>query len=169
MRRIYFLLPGVATAKNVVDELLLARVGIRHIHVIAKAGTALEDLPEASIAQTSDLIPGLERGLAAGGATGILAGIIAVTFPPAGLVLGGGAVLATGLAGAGFGGLLSSMVGAGMHSSRLKRFQGAIEQGQILMLVDIPKQRVEEIEALVKKHHPDADIEGTEPTIPAFP
>ena len=37
------------------------------------------------------------------------------------------------------------------------------------MLVDVPKERVEEIETLVKKHYPDADFEGTEPTIPAFP
>jgi hypothetical protein len=169
MRRIYFLLPTVETARKIVDELLLARVEIKHIHVIAKEGTPLEDLPEASLAQSSDFVPALERGLAAGGATGIVAGVLAVTFPPAGLVLGGGAILAIGLAGAGVGALLSSMVGAGLHSSRLKPFEEAIEQGQILMLVDVPKDRVEAIEAMVKKHHPDADIEGTEPTIPAFP
>jgi hypothetical protein len=37
------------------------------------------------------------------------------------------------------------------------------------MLVDVPKERVENIEEMVKQHHPEADIEGTEPTIPAFP
>ena len=31
------------------------------------------------------------------------------------------------------------------------------------------EERVEQIEAMVKSHHPDADIEGTEPHIPAFP
>jgi hypothetical protein len=33
----------------------------------------------------------------------------------------------------------------------------------------VPKDRVEEIEALVKSHHPEADVEGADPTIPAFP
>ena len=47
--------------------------------------------------------------------------------------------------------------------------QDAIQKGELLMMVDVPKTRVDEIDALVKKHHPEAEIEGTEPTIPAFP
>ena len=169
MRRLYFLVPNTDSAKQIVDELLLARLEERHIHVIAKEGTAMQDLPKAKLSQSSDLIPSLERGLAVGGATGILAGIVAVSFPPAGLVLGGGAILATSLAGAGIGVIMSSMIGVSVPNSRLKQFEEAIEQGELLMLVDVPKSRVEEIEALVKRHHPEADIEGTEPTIPPFP
>lgn len=169
MRRIYFVAPDLETARKLVDELLLARIEFRHIHVIAKEGTPMEDLPQASFLQASDFVPALERGVVAGGATGVVAGLIAVTFPPAGLVLGGGAVLATALAGAGIGGLLSSMVGSGMHSSRLEQFEADIEAGKLLMLVDVSKDRVEEIEERVRKHHPEADIEGTEPTIPPFP
>ena len=80
MRRIYFLLPDVEVARKVVDELLLARISDDHIHVIAKEGTAMVDLPEATLAQKSDVIPALERGVAVGGATGIIAGVVAVTF-----------------------------------------------------------------------------------------
>ena len=169
MKRIYFLLPDVKTTRKVVRELLLARVEERRIHVIAKEGVSLEDLPEATLREKSDFIPALERGLAIGGATGILAGVVAVTFPPAGLVLGGGAVLTTALLGAGMGAWLSSMIGADTPNTRLTRFEAAVERGQVLMLVDVPKIRVEEIEHLVKKHHPEADVKGTEPTIPAFP
>jgi hypothetical protein len=61
------------------------------------------------------------------------------------------------------------MVGVSANSSRLRRFEEAIERGEVLMLVDIRKTRVDEIEKLVKKHHPEAEIQGTEPTIPAFP
>lgn len=35
--------------------------------------------------------------------------------------------------------------------------------------IGVPKDRVEEIETLIKKHHPDAECGGTEPEIPAFP
>jgi hypothetical protein len=169
MRRLYFLVPSVDSARTINDELLLARIEERHIHVIAKEGTPLEDLPEATLAQRSDLIPALERGAAIGGATGILAGIIAVTVPPAGLVLGGGAVLATGLAGVGVGALMSSMIGVDTPNSRIQKFQDAIDKGELLMMVDVPKDRIEEIDGLVKKHHPEAEIEGTEPTVPPFP
>lgn len=168
MRRLYFLLPDVATARTVVDELLLARIEERHIHVIAKEGVALEDLPEASLVQKSDLVPAVERGLALGGATGVVAGLVALTLPT-GLVLGGGALLAIGLAGAGVGALMSSMIGVDAPNSQLKDFQKAVENGEILMLVDVPKNRVDEIQDLVKGHHPEAEIEGTEPTIPPFP
>lgn len=169
MRRLYFLVPDLDSAKKIVDELLLARVEERHIHVIAKEGTPLADLPEASFLQKTDFVPALERGLALGGATGVLAGLVAMTFPPAGLVLGGGALLSVALAGAGFGAWLSSMIGSSVPNSRLKQFEDALEQGEILFLVDVPKSRVDEIDEMVKRHHPEAEIEGTEPTIPPFP
>jgi len=169
MRRIYFQLPTIEIVRKVVDELLLARIDEHHIHVIAKEGTPMEDLPEASLAQKSDVVPALERGIAVGGATGLLAGVVAVTFPPAGLVLGGGAVLAITLAGTGFGAIMSTMIGVSAPNTRLKQFEDAVNKGEILMLVDVPKARVDEIEAMVKLHHPEADIDGTEPTIPAFP
>ncbi len=169
MRRIYFLVPDLETANKVTEELLLARIEERHIHVIAREGTELGDLPKASLLQTSDVIPAVERGLAVGGATGILAGVAAVTFPPAGLVLGGGAILATALLGSGIGAWISSMIGIDVANTQIKQFEKAIDKGEILFLVDVPKARVEQIEALVKSHHPDADVEGTEPHIPAFP
>lgn len=171
MRRIYFLVPTLDSAAKIVDELLLARIEERHIHIIAKDTKALEKkhLPEASLFQSSDFIPALERGLAVGGATGLLAGIAAVTFPPAGLVLGGGAILATSLGGAGVGAWIAGMIGVSTPNTQLKEFEKAIEDGQLLMLIDVPKDRVNEIEKLVKSHHPEAEVEGTEPTVPAFP
>ncbi len=171
MRRLYFLVPTIESATQIVDELLLARIEERHIHIAAKDHHALEEknLPEANLLQESDFVPALERGLAVGGATGLFAGIVAVSFPPAGLILGGGAILALSLAGAGVGAWISSMIGADVPNSQLKEFQQAIDAGQLLFMLDVPKVRVDEISELVKKHHPEAEIEGTEPTVPAFP
>ncbi len=52
MRRIYFLVPDLRTAGTVTDELLLARIEERHIHIVAPDGTELGDLPKASLLQT---------------------------------------------------------------------------------------------------------------------
>lgn len=169
MRREYFLVPDVETARKIVDELLLARVEWRHIHVLANDKIELQDLPEAELAQRSDLLPAIGRGTAAGGVTGMLAGLVAVAFPPAGLTLAGGAVVAITLAGAGFGAWMASMVGVDLPNSRLERYHEAVERGELLMMVDIPRSRVAEIEEIVRTHHPDVDIEGTDPSIPAFP
>jgi hypothetical protein len=61
------------------------------------------------------------------------------------------------------------MIGISAPRTRLKEFEDAIEKGSLLMMADVPKARVDEITKLVKSHHPEADIEGTEPVIPAFP
>lgn len=169
MRRIYFLVPGVATARMIVDELLLARIEERHIHVIAREGTSMEDLPKAKITQSSDLVPALERGVAAGGLAGLLAGVLAITFPPAGLVLGGGALLGMTVLGAGFGAWMSSMIGVALPNSHIRQYEAAIAEGQLLMMVDVPHGRVDEIEELVTRHHPEARVEGVDPDIPLFP
>ena len=171
MRRLFFLLPTIDSAKTIVDELLLARIEQRHIHIAAADHHALLDanLPEANLLQESDFIPAVERGLAIGGATGILAGIAAVAIPGVGLVLGGGAILGIGLAGAGVGAWISGMIGISVPSSRLEEYEKSIDEGNLLMMVDVPKAQVEDITGMVKTHHPEAHIEGTEPIIPAFP
>ena len=169
VRRIYFLVPNVTITKCVVDELLLARIEERHIHVIAKSGTPMEDLPEANLLQKSDFIPAVERGLALGGTTGILAGLVAITLPATAPVIAGGVLLMTTLAGAGIGAWAGGMIGVSVGNTRIKRFEEAIEAGQLLLLADVPKSRVDEIEERVKQHLPQVEIEGTEPTIPAFP
>ncbi len=169
LKRLYFLLPDADVARKIVDELLLAHIPYEHIHLIARSETTLDQLPEAGISQKTDLVPALERGLAVGGSVGALAGLAALAFPPAGLVVAGGAVLFGALGGAGFGAWISGMIGVSLPNSRLERFESAIEDGMLLMMVDVPKQRVDEFQAMVKEHHPEADIEGTEPTIPSFP
>jgi hypothetical protein len=164
VKRLYFLVPTVESAAQIVAELRQEGIEERHIHIVAKDHTPLEQahLPEASVLEESDFIHAVEKGLGVGGVTGVLAGIAAVTFPPAGLVLGGGAILATGLLGAGIGALASSIIGTSVPNPDLQRFERALEEGQLLMLVDVPKAWADSISALVKSHHPEAQITGIE-------
>lgn len=169
MRRIYFLVPNITVTHKIVDELLLAKIEEKHIHVLAKRGTPLENLPEASLLQKSDFIPAVEQGLALGGATGLLAGLVAIALPPASTVVAGGILLGSGLAGAGIGAWLSGMVGMSIGNRRTKEFEEAIETGEFLVLADVSPERVNEIEVLIRKHIPEVEVEQTEPRIPAFP
>jgi hypothetical protein len=168
MRRVYFLVPNIDIAKKVVNDLLLARIEERRIHVLAKRGTPMEDLPEASILQKTDFIPALEQGVALGATSGVVAGLVAIALPT-GLVLGGGAVLAIAFAGAGVGGMMSALIGLDIGDRRIQRFQEDMDNGKFLMMVDVPRTRVDEIEQIVRNHDPEAECEGTEPTIPPFP
>ncbi len=169
MRRMYFLVPDPGTASAIVDELLLARVPEKHIHVLAREGTPLGNLPEAGLAQKTDLIPAVERGLGLGGATGTLAGLVAIAVPGGAVVSAGAIVLSLALAGSAVGAWVSSMIGVSVNSRRLKPYEDEIEQGALLMMVDVPAARVAEIEQMIERLHPGARPEGVEPDIPAFP
>jgi hypothetical protein len=168
-RRLYFLVPNLEIATKVVEDLLLARIEERHIHVIAKRGTPLGDLPEASLLQKTDFLPAVERAVALGGATGTLAGLVALALVPGVVVAGGAVLLASALAGAGVGAWLGGMVGMNVGNTRLQAFEAAIERGELLILVDVPFAKVDEITERVKSRHPEAELEGTEPTVPPFP
>jgi hypothetical protein len=49
MRRIYFLIPTIELTHKIVGELQSEGIEDRHIHILAKRGTPLEDLPEAGV------------------------------------------------------------------------------------------------------------------------
>jgi len=168
-RRLYFMLPDVGSARQMFNDLLLARVENQHIHVLAKDGVPLQGLHEASILQTTDIAHGAETGLAVGGGLGIVAGLLAILFPPEGASLQLVTVLIAALIGAAFGAWVSSMVASAIPNSRLKTFEEGIAQGRVLMMVDVPKSSVDEIRKLIAGRHPEAVSGGMEPTIPAFP
>ena len=168
MNRLIVLLPDVESATTVSHELLAHHVPEKHIHVIAREGTPMGDLHEAGLAERSDLGPALKRGLGVGAATGLLAGLAALAFP--GIAVAGGAVLlASTLAGSAVGAWLSTMIGVSVPSEELRRYEQAVEEGQILMMIDIPRSQTAEITDLIRKQHPEADLREVEyfpPTLP---
>ncbi len=169
-RRVYWLLPDLASARKTMDDLLLARIAEQHMHFVAREGADMTGLHEANILQTSDVIRAAQMGLVIGGTVGALLGVgAAVFFPITGNEPQWGIAAVLAVLGGGFGAWSSSMIGVSTPSSRLKRFEAAIEQGQILLMVDVPRSRVEEIDARLQALHPEAHLEGIEANIPAFP
>lgn len=166
--RLCFLLPGVEAAREVERELLLARIEDRHMHFMAKHGTDLEDLPEASVAQTTDFRHGIWTGLVFGGALGAIFGLWVSRFPVIESALGLGAVLLFALLGASFGVFVASMIGSSVPNTELKGYDGALEAGKVLLMVDVPHARIDEISELLCTRHPGV-LAGTEPRMPAFP
>ena len=168
-RRLYFLLPDVPSASRTADDLLLARIDDRHMHFLAKRGTELGELHEAGYAIKTDLARGAGLGLVLGALGGALLGAMIVGSPPDGTHPGlAAAVLAT-LLGALLGVWLGSMAAMAVPNSRLKAFQGDIERGSVLLIVDVPYARVDEVRDIVRARHPEAMPAGLETRYPAFP
>jgi len=164
MRRIYFLVPNIEITHKVVDELHSEGIEDAQIHVLAKRDTPLEGLHEAGMTIKTDFISAVERGVALGGTTGLLAGLVGLRF--SGFVIAGGPLLGLIMAGATIGSLAAGLAGMSTGNSKLKQFEKAIENGEFLVLVDVPKERIETVKQLVIKHHPEAEFEGIESNWP---
>ncbi len=166
-KRLYFLLPDQESARNVVTELLLSRISEQHIHVMAKEGVKLGDLPEASLFQKSDIVHGIESGMIIGGISGLVGSIIAISALQLGSMMGL-VVLGCTIFGAGFGIWTASMIGSSTKNSRLREFEQAMNNGKILLMADIPLDKISEITQRIEQHT-NTVLSGSEPSIPAFP
>jgi len=168
-RRMYFILPNRQVTKKVHDELLLALIPETHMHVIANDDVDLTGLPEASLLQKSDLVHAIQLGIPTGGLTGILIGIVAIM---AGWITPGyeaQLILATAVTGLFMGIFASSLIAVNVPNTRHLAFEKDLKDGHLLLIVDVPVARVDDISGLVTKHHPEVDMRGLEPNIPAFP
>lgn len=170
-KRIYWLLPDLQSARATMHDLLLARIDARQIHFVAREDADMRGLHAANVLQTSDVVRSAEIGVVVGAGVGGLLGALVALLYPIGSNTAQWAVVAPGLAvfGALFGVWTSTMIGISTPSKRLQRFAAQIERGQVLLMVDVPLWQVEAIEKRLHELHPEAQLEGTEPDIPAFP
>jgi hypothetical protein len=168
-RRLYFVMPDLATAIRTAHDLLLARIEDRHMHFVGPRGMSLGELHEASPLQTTDLRHALQLGVGLGIVGGILLGIFMRLTPIAGMEFGVGTLLLCVLGGALFGGWSASLAGLAAPSAELKRFAADLRAGRILLMLDVPAGRVVEIRDLVHGRVPEARDHGEDPAIPAFP
>jgi hypothetical protein len=167
--RLYFMLPDVASANAIADELLLARIEDRRMHFLARRGTNLGALHEATVLQKTDVRHGAAVGMMGGAVLGLAAGTLVLLFPPTGHPMHLVVVLATTLVGAVLGMWASTLAASAIPNSHLARFSDDIERGGVLLMVDVTRNERDKVERIVTTRHPEAVAHGYEPTIPAFP
>ena len=161
MEKLVFLVNDHDDAVAAVDVLRGMDISDEVISVIAKEGTPLEDLPDATQEDASDVIPAFARGGAVGGSVGLIAGLAATVFAPAGIVLGGAAVVAAALGGASFGAFASGLIGTSVSNSQLRQYEDAVAAGQYLIVAEVEEDRVEALKARLRESHADVEIKGT--------
>lgn len=165
--RLYYLHPDVDSARRALDDMLLSRIEIRHIHFLGTHTQLPNDLPEATVLHKTDIVHGAESGMLAGALLGmIVAGIVVTYFDPAAKATLSVAITLCGIL---FGGWAASMVAAALPNSRLKAFYPELAKGKLLMIVDVPARRVTEIEKMMAERHPEMRFAGEAPGIPVFP
>lgn len=157
MRRLYFLTPDADAARKLVDELLLARVPVNHIHAVAREGADSRNLPLVTVAERSDLFPAMFRGGTLGAITGLAIGTALVNLPPLVARLEGGLPTAGTVLGA------AALVGVSVPNTRLRRFRREINEGTVLVMVDTRADSAEKVRVLVTDKRPEWRFEDYEP------
>ncbi len=163
--RLYYFLPDIESARRSFDDMLLARIEQRHVRFISGGAPLPPDMPEASFLLKTDVLHGAAAGMIVGAILGMAFGALLIVY----YELGEATVLVTTLLGILFGGWASSMAAAAIPNSRLKAFYPDLEKGRILMIVDVPARRIEEIEKMLAARHPEMKFGGEEPHVPVFP
>jgi len=168
-RRICWLMPDLASARRAMHDLVQARVDVAHIHFAASEGTDMAGLPAANVWQTSDIAHAAKTGWAVGSACGMFLGlIVGLNFPVMGDEPEWEMALVLGVMGGLIGAWSASMIGISIPSPSMQRFEGAMERGWILLMVDLPHARAEHIETLLRTTHPEAVPGGESQQVPAY-
>jgi hypothetical protein len=164
LRRLFFLFPDEKHAQSAVHQLVNNNIPKRRIHAIAH-GVKLYTLPMATERQKKDtafrvefILWHLNLIVFAIAFIGMIAALIAasVTWSVVALIV----MLATFIAGEQF--------VVKVPNVHLSEFDDALSHGEILLMVDVPKNRVSEIEDFVHHRHNEACVGGVGWTLDAF-
>ncbi|SEW28873.1 hypothetical protein [Luteibacter sp. 329MFSha] len=132
-RRVYST-PDLASARAAMAAARQAGVPDEDLSLIARSDIELDRIPEKDKDEHTDFKPAAVRGLAEGGVTGLLAGLVAMAIPPLGVTIAG--AFAVGAAGALVGGWTAALMGASSPDPVRQKFEETIESGRILLVVD---------------------------------
>ncbi|MCV6587784.1 MAG: hypothetical protein OIF57_01970 [Marinobacterium sp.] len=162
MKQIIFLAPSLSQAQSVVTESGALGVEQTDIHAIVSDPQILENTPilQASEVETTELETDLDWGMVTGGTLGLVAGL-SVLGAPAVVLTGSTVVLLSSLAGIGLGGWLGAMIGEQTPRGILDKYRQAIAQGHLLLLIEVPDERLPQAFRLIRQHCPQALVEVT--------
>jgi hypothetical protein len=161
-RRIYFSFPQAEQARRVVTELEAAGVERAQMHTLARSDVDISGLPVANEAQRSDQTWFWEQAFWYGN---LAVFVVALAAAVLSLLAGspGWAAVAAVVA------ITSVIVGdrfaVKVPHAHLNQVRVPYVHGEVILMVDVSRSRVHEIEQLVSRHHPEAGVGGVGWTI----
>ncbi|MCU7813709.1 MAG: hypothetical protein KZQ89_02330 [Candidatus Thiodiazotropha sp. (ex Lucinoma kastoroae)] len=157
LRRIYMLIPTTEQAGKVANDLMLNRVNRQHIHTMAKQGVDISGLPEATVRQRSDTGAQLERWFWDLNLLIFFAALLLLLFALWSAewvwVLGCLTVMAVTV-------LSGYYFASHVPHTHLADCRVPLQHGEILLLVDVPRWRITEVERSIRQLHPEVEIGG---------
>ena len=164
-RRLYFLFSDTGQARSAVADLAGLGVDTGHMYVLAHAGVDVSGLPPATERQRRDVLKRLEKTLWGGNLVLFGSALVGLVLA---VVLNNviGMVLAAAV-------MIVSFVGGALFALRLPtthldEFHEELRHGELLLMVDVSRDCVEDVEELMRRRHPEAVTGGSVWTLDAF-
>jgi len=164
LRRLFFLLPDELHASVFVRQLQRFDVPRDRLHAVAGKGRSLEGLPSATARQRRDTVSGIERWLWKANLGLFLFAVLALIVALANGAYLWGVSASIVMLGTFLGGWLFLLR---VPETHLAEFHNALAHGEIVLMVDVPKKRVGEIEDLARRH-PEVTLGGVGWTMSAL-
>lgn len=155
-RRLYFLFPNEAHVQQAIDDLQRnAGVDASQIHVIANSETTTLSHPHTRL--MGDKEAQMESRLWNGN--------LALFFVALLLFIASLATVMPLLAAASVVVMFATFIAGLMFTTRvpnahMSQFREALSHGELLLMLDIPRSKVQEVEHYVHHHYPDAETGG---------
>lgn len=165
-RRLYFLFPDEVHARHAVDT-LLDEIGIdaRHIHALTRNESGIARLPRPTARQRNNTAARTETWVWNGN---LWLFTLALMLFVVALVSGVGilAVVTLAIMIATF--VIGFLFTSHVPQAQLDQFHDAIAHGEVVIMLDVPRTRVKEVEDYMHHRHPEAVVGGVSWSIDAF-
>ena len=164
-RRLYFLFSDTDQARTAVADLAGLGVDVGRMHVIARPGADLSGLPPATERQRRDVLKRLEKTLWGGNlvlfGSALVGLVLAVVLNNViGMVLAAAVMIVSFVGGA--------LFALPLPTTHLDEFHEELRHGELLLMVDVSRDCVEDVEELMRRRHPEAVTGGSVWTLDAF-
>lgn len=158
MKRLYYLTPSLESADTIAKDLREEGIKDEYFYVLSQDERALYErhLHAAGVLQRTDIIRFVERALIVGGMMALcftlpLNYIKEFTFN-VWISVSVFCILIS---------LLSGIVGGlAQENYRIQRYHDAIEQGQLLLMIDVDNKEEASVRSMMSRHHPEAAMQG---------
>jgi len=159
-KKLFCILPNAEGCRFLVSQLKNIGVSEKDICVVNNEDSSLEDLHKVTQLEKTELAYGIKLGVSVGCLAGLLGGILAVVFPPSGVMPADAEFLLviTTLTGGFFGGFVSALIAADRPNHILADCHKAIVNGNILLVLNVPIRHFNDQIALIRAFQPEVKL-----------
>ncbi len=160
MRRIYYLLDNIEETESISETLHNNGIADWQFHVLAKdeEGLYRHHLHRANIFQKRDVVHSGERGMLIGGALGLYLALFILPWSVSSSSLLA-FIMVTLVA---MGVLVGSVLGNSHENYKIARFHDDLEEGKLLVMLDVKKDQHSLVLSLMEHEYPDLTSAGAD-------